>query len=377
MGGTRILWLLMLLSPAMGELLSGSCPPLQFFNPLTFVVLVLFYGGGAVLIRELRIRWSLQWPVIFLAVSYAIWEECTTVQSVFNPRNPTLNVLGGYGYYGGVQWPWLLDMVYFHSTMSILLPIVMVDLYRPEMKDTRLLGRRGLILIGLGILFARTSIVGYMLTQEAGKEHPYRPNAGLILGSVVVVGLLIWLAYRFRSSVITAEKPPLLPLLAFAAAGFLSQAANLLVPIAMAASKFPAPVTLAVQLSGMAIALAFAFTQLVHRDRATRHLVALVIGSLSFYLAFSPLLEFGPAKKTGMTAVGILALILLVFLARRARKAAIDVNGVSSLKMEHLPPTRIRTPDSSCDHVWVDQDEILNYDPKLLRCTKCGGTTWG
>jgi hypothetical protein len=96
MGGTRILWLLMLLSPVMGELLSGSCPPLQFFNPLTFLVLVLFYGGGAVLIRELRIRWQLQWPVIFLAVAYAIWEECTTVQSVFNPHNPTLNVLGGW-----------------------------------------------------------------------------------------------------------------------------------------------------------------------------------------------------------------------------------------------------------------------------------------
>jgi hypothetical protein len=159
----------MLLSPVMGELLSGSCPPLPFFSPRTFLVLVLSSGGGAVLIRELRIRWQLQWLVIFLAVACAIWEECNTDQSVFNPHNPTLNVLGGHGYYGGVQWPWLLDMVYFHSTMSILLPIVIVDLYRPELKNTRLLGRRGLILISLGILFARTSIVGYMLTQEAAK----------------------------------------------------------------------------------------------------------------------------------------------------------------------------------------------------------------
>jgi hypothetical protein len=174
-GGTRILWLLMLLSPVMGELLSGSCPPLQFFNPMTFVVLVLFYGGGAVLIREMRVRWQLQWPVVFLAVAYAIWEECTTVQSVFNPHNPTLNVLAGYGYYGGVQWPWLFDMVFFHSTMSILLPIAIVDLFRPELKDTRLLGRWGFIFISLGILFARICIVGYMLTQEAATERQTRP----------------------------------------------------------------------------------------------------------------------------------------------------------------------------------------------------------
>jgi hypothetical protein len=32
---------------------------------------------------------------------------------------------------------------------------------------------------------------------------------------------------------------------------------------------------------------------------------------------------------------------------------------------------------SSCDHDWVDRDELLNYDPKLLRCSKCGETCWG
>ena len=318
MGGARILWILMLLSPVTAELLSGSCPPLQFFNPLTFVVLVLFYGGGAVLIREFRVRWGLQWPVVFLAVSYAIWEECTTVQSVFNPHNPTLNVLAGYGYYGGIQWPWLLDMVFFHSTMSILLPIAIVDLYRPDLKETRLLGWRGFTLIIIGILFARTSIVGYMLTQESAKEHPYQPNAGLILGSVAVVAILVWLTHRFRSSVVVTGGHWLLSPLAFAALGFVSQAANLVAPIWMAASKLPAPVTLATQLVGLAGAIAFASTQLLHRDRTTRHLVSVVVGSVSFYLAFSPLLEFGPPKKVGMTAVGIISAILLVVWARRA-----------------------------------------------------------
>ncbi len=199
----------MLLSPVMGELLSGSCPPLQFFNPLTFLVLVLFYGGGAMLIRELRVRWQLQWPVVFLAVAYAIWEECTTVQSVFNPHNPTLNVLAGYGYYGGVQWPWLIDMVFFHATMSILLPILIVDLY-PARLEENLPARKTRThphQASGGFCSRRTSIVGYMLTQEAAKEHPYQPEAKLILGSVVVVGLLrVWLAYRFRSSVVITEK---------------------------------------------------------------------------------------------------------------------------------------------------------------------------
>src|SRR5262245_44215554 len=94
---TRIRWLLLVISPALGELLSGSCPPLRFFNPLTLTALVLFYGGGTVLIRETRARWQLQWPVLFLAVAYAIWEEGSTVQSFFNPNHAALGVLSGYG----------------------------------------------------------------------------------------------------------------------------------------------------------------------------------------------------------------------------------------------------------------------------------------
>ena len=34
-------------------------------------------------------------------------------------------------------------------------------------------------------------------------------------------------------------------------------------------------------------------------------------------------------------------------------------------------------PVSSCEHQWFDQDEMLNYDPKLYRCLKCGETMWG
>jgi hypothetical protein len=44
--------LLLVLSPAVGELLSGSSPPLQFFNPFFLLILVGLYGCGALLIRE-------------------------------------------------------------------------------------------------------------------------------------------------------------------------------------------------------------------------------------------------------------------------------------------------------------------------------------
>ena len=48
---------LFLLSPMIGELLLGSAPPAEFFNPLGFVVLTILYGG-AILVRELTVRWQ-------------------------------------------------------------------------------------------------------------------------------------------------------------------------------------------------------------------------------------------------------------------------------------------------------------------------------
>jgi hypothetical protein len=82
-----IIVFLMFLSPALGELLSSSTPPFKFFNPLALAVLMSFYGGGTLLIREARTRWDLHWPVLFLAVAYGILEEGTMMQSFFNPNH--------------------------------------------------------------------------------------------------------------------------------------------------------------------------------------------------------------------------------------------------------------------------------------------------
>jgi hypothetical protein len=57
---------LFLLSPLIGELVSGSSPPANWLHPMTFLLVVPLYGSGAVLAREL---WggsgSGVYPVVF------------------------------------------------------------------------------------------------------------------------------------------------------------------------------------------------------------------------------------------------------------------------------------------------------------------------
>ncbi len=77
-------WFLALLSPIMAEMLSGSSPPLEFFAGLGFVFLIPLYGGGALLVRELTIRWDKGWAtVIALGAAYGIIEEGIAVKSFF------------------------------------------------------------------------------------------------------------------------------------------------------------------------------------------------------------------------------------------------------------------------------------------------------
>jgi len=68
--------MLFFLSPIIAELLSGSAPPAEFFNPLSLLVLTALYGSGAILVRELALRWNKRWPTIFvLGAAYGIVEE--------------------------------------------------------------------------------------------------------------------------------------------------------------------------------------------------------------------------------------------------------------------------------------------------------------
>ena len=53
---------LFFLAPVIGELLSGSAPPIEFFNPFSLIILPALYGSGALLVRELTLRWKKRWP---------------------------------------------------------------------------------------------------------------------------------------------------------------------------------------------------------------------------------------------------------------------------------------------------------------------------
>jgi hypothetical protein len=88
-------WLtLLLLAPILGELLSAHQSPLEFFNPGNFLILSLPYGFGAILCRELVVRWKKGLlGLLLLGIAYSIYEEGIVVHSFFNPNWGELGAL--------------------------------------------------------------------------------------------------------------------------------------------------------------------------------------------------------------------------------------------------------------------------------------------
>lgn len=322
-GKAKLIAFLLFVPAMLAELLTGSAPPVRFFSPLWLLIFVLLYGCGCLLIREAKVRWNLQWGVLFLAVAYAIVEEGLMTKAFFNPEWEGVGLLSGYGMYGGVQWVWTLGVTFSHATISILVPITIADHLWPQFRQVAALRRRGVSFALAGI--SSITVLG-MLTigkAEGSETIPFHPHPLLLIGAFLCVVFLCWLAYRSRSITVSTDSVPLLPPSAFFILAFLVNPFFLIVPNEMVKNNVPAMAAILAELTVIALVLLFDFLQLCHRKMSGRHTTALVLGFLMPWILLTPLHEFGMLGKsgTGMLAVGIVALIALLLWRRAALRS--------------------------------------------------------
>jgi hypothetical protein len=106
----------------------------------------MLYGGGAILIRELLIRWHKGWlSLLLLGMAYGIYEEGLVVRSFFDPNWMDLDNLGVYGRAVGVNWVWTEHLTIFHALLSIAASIVFVEILYPDRRAESWVGTRGLV----------------------------------------------------------------------------------------------------------------------------------------------------------------------------------------------------------------------------------------
>jgi hypothetical protein len=308
---------LFFLSPAIGELLSSSAPPAEFFQPLGFAMLSVLYGGGALLARELVVRWGAGVPsLLVLGAAYGIAEEGLMCKSFFDPNWMDVGLLGEYGRWLGVNWVWTFELTIYHAAFSILIPVTLVGLLYPDRCDTPWLGRRGFAVVAV-LWFLNGGLVFFAISA-------YRPPLlHLIAASVLIAGLYV-LARRWPGdgAPIGREKRAWRPW-RLAVSIFLATVAFFALAWAVPQTGIHPLIVILLMLLLTAGVTWFAWRMSGRIGFSDRHKLALVSGALGFFIfIMAPTREWAPGppdNPQGMVLVGLATLVFLVWLSRRLR----------------------------------------------------------
>jgi hypothetical protein len=298
---------LFLLSPIVAELISGSSPPLKFFNPVLLVIQLILYGCGAILVRELALRWKKGWPsVLMLGAAYGLVEEGMALKSLFNPTYPGVD--GSFGRWLGVNWIWTLGMATYHAVISIAVPILLVMLIFPDKRDRPWVKGRTLVLLG-ALLALDVAVLNLALAPYSSDPSLYV----LTLIAIVILAIVARLIPNPLFGLIQARPPRARLFLLF---GFLWTILFYLSIFVPSALKLPSPAVLLAMVTYYALT-AFLFLRISGNGSAMddKGKLALAAGLIGPFIVSSPIQELLGSR--GMLIVGIAAVIFLFLLNGR------------------------------------------------------------
>jgi len=303
---------LFLLSPIIGELLSGSSPPIEFFNPLAFVFMAGLYGSGALIARELAFRWKKGWlSILVLGAAYGIIEEGLEVKSFFDPNWMDLGPLGSYGRFLGVNWVWSVELTVYHAVFSIAIPILLVSLLFPKEIDRAWVSDRTLRILFTVLIL--NVVLGFLFLTD------YRPPFSSYLIAMGLVVSLFVLAYSLpqhwfepRGGLAARPKRFYLLGLSFATGLFLI---SWIIP----STGIPALLTIAalILLFYLSFRLLLRWSSNGHAW-SQKHQLALAAGMLTFLITIAFVQEmWGPSNMVGMSLVALAFTVFLLYLWSR------------------------------------------------------------
>jgi hypothetical protein len=191
------IWTLLLISPFIGEVLSGSTRASILF---VYIPEIMVWGVGALFCRELVRRWragSVSLLLFGMALSFA--EEFIIQQTSLAPL-PFPGAHPDYGRMWGVNLVYLLSMLGYESVWVVVVPIQVTDLFFPRHAGQSWLRVRGIILACV-VFLVGSRIARYGWTQQARpRSHaaPYHPPLTMTVLGLAAITTLIAVAHVVR-----------------------------------------------------------------------------------------------------------------------------------------------------------------------------------
>ena len=307
----KVILFILFITPLTAEVLTGSTPILLFLRPIVLLIFIFFYGSAALISRELIIRWKTGFNGLFLlGTGFGILMEGIAVKSFFDPNWPDLNILGIYGRCCGVNWVWMVNLMFFHAFLSIVIPIALTNMMFPDKRNVKLIGRKGFIVFG-GLLIISVLLVSLIFTQ-------YRISVWLYLIMIFIILLLAFGAKKIKTKNNVNEKTKNAKNLFLWLMGFFWV-------ITYWVNYYLLPLTGVTPL--IPIIFGLLLVHVLYRFFNTywyenNKLYWLVTGILSFYLFMAPIseiLHLSGENTAGQTIYAILYLIFLIYLKRKIK----------------------------------------------------------
>lgn len=200
--------LLFILSPLIAEFLLGDFP-----ITMIGIILILapFYGGGAILIREITRRTGRGWPtIITLALAYGILEEAFTTQTLFNPDYLGLHLHllePAFIPALGISAWWTIFVLTLHTVWSISVPIAIVEALVPCRAHKPWLKTPGMVIVSLLFLLIACAMTMNQIKTDA--HHFIASHTQFAVSAVccIVIGAAAFFLPRRRQALRHGNPP--------------------------------------------------------------------------------------------------------------------------------------------------------------------------
>ncbi|MEU4571423.1 hypothetical protein [Nonomuraea sp. NPDC023979] len=201
---------LMVLSPLLAEVFSGSMPATDFFQPGIFLPFTVFvYGLPILVLREVATRTRTGLLGLWcLGMIYGLYNEGLISETLFHPLDPANDAYGTLGVVAGLRIPWALYILPWHGLFSLLTPVLLTHLLFPEQADRPWLPKWATWVLGIvtgGLAIARFVFWGENRGVQDGGT--FLLHLAVVLGAALVACLVAARLPRGPRVVAVVDRP--------------------------------------------------------------------------------------------------------------------------------------------------------------------------
>jgi hypothetical protein len=318
---------LLFFSPIVGEMISGSTPPLLFIQPFFLIFLPAMYGAWALLTHEVIVRRRLGWGnALLLGAAFGVFQEALVVQTWFNymaTKSPS-HMGGEYGLVAGTSLNWALNLTIYHAIVSITVPLILIAAFFPRRAPLPWLGPKRIVLVTMWMLLLCGALTVNAAFNQFVKDGYSGPPLVSYLFAAAFMLLLILLSVFVRFPTPRpnpTKRAPRLWTVRLVCCGYmiLFFAFSVVLP----ATGMPAVAAMALMLLLFVSALWRVRSWSACAGWNERHLLSVAIGVILYFtFIWGPLIEFvlQTPGRTGMTAVNLLIVVALLNFDHRLKR---------------------------------------------------------